>query len=128
MARMPALVDPAGADVRDADYYRQRLEDPSLLAGALAVRLSRDVWLVVPVGGRRRGGYLPVPDLLTGAAARRLLTGRPGFPDVRLRWSPYADCCHVIAWGEPAPREDDDETLGRFYGYSEDAINRFTGR
>lgn len=58
-------------------------------------------------------------------AVRALLMGRPGFYRLRLRWSPYADACHSVEWGADAPDEDDAQTLGRFCGYSADAIARY---
>jgi hypothetical protein len=105
-------------------YYRSRLDDPTLMRAGVAVRIGGSVFLAVPIGGRRRGGYLSVPDVVTGMAVRALLTGRPGFPGVRLRWSPFADACHSVEWGAAAPEVDDAETLGQFYGYSADAIAR----
>jgi hypothetical protein len=63
-------------------------------------------------------------DLLTVAlAAKAVLDGRPGFPDLRVRWSPYRDTCHVVECGEIPP--DDDAERGRFYGYSAEAISTF---
>lgn len=118
------LLPPGEADERDAAYYRERLEDPALLEAAVAVRVGEDVCLAVPVGGRRRGGYLSVTEVMTGLAVRALLRGQAGFPDVRLRWSPYADTCHVVEWGERPPGGDD-AARGRFYGYSAEAIAAF---
>ncbi|GAA3376301.1 hypothetical protein GCM10020367_47450 [Streptomyces sannanensis] len=48
-----------------------------------------------------------------------MLVGSPGFPAVRLRWSPDPDVCHTVEWGELAPPADD-AVRGRFYGYSAD--------
>jgi hypothetical protein len=103
------------------DYYRARLADLSLLDGSLAVGLGKAALLAVPVGGSRRGGYLSVDLLTTAVAVRDLLSGRLGFPDVRVRWSPYPDTCHVVEWGGTPP-DGDDIACGRFYGYSEAAI------
>ena len=115
-----------GEEETDAAYYRERLADPSLINAGLIVRIGACAQLLVPLGGSRLGGFLPVPDIVTGLAVRGLLAGRPGFPGVRLRWSAYADCCHHVEWGARAPVCDDDEVRGRFYGYSAEAIRRFS--
>ncbi|MFJ6014433.1 DUF6302 family protein [Streptomyces sp. NPDC092952] len=120
------LLPPTEADEDEAAYYRERLEDLSLMEAALTVRVGGVAYLAVPVGGARRGGYLPMPELAMGCAVRDALRGTPGFPDVRLRWSPYEDACHVVAWGERAP--EDDELQGRFYGYSAEAITQALAR
>jgi hypothetical protein len=92
----------------------------------VAVRLGKVALLAVAVGGQRRGGYLSVDLLTTAVTVAELLAGRPEFPDVRVRWSPYRDTCHVVEWGEPAP-EHDDVARGRFYGYREAAITALLG-
>ncbi|MFH9295790.1 DUF6302 family protein [Streptomyces sp. NPDC017520] len=110
----------------DYEYFRSRLAEPALLADAVAVRVFRAPLLAVPVGGPRRGGYMSF-DLLTLATATRcLLMDQPGFPDLRVRWSPYRDTCHTVEWGDAAPEWwEDDAVFGRFYGYSESAITSF---
>lgn len=110
------LLPAAEADATEIAYYRDRLEDPTLLDVAAAVLVNGLGHLAVPVGSRRRGGYLPVQDVVTGLAVRALLVGRPGFPDVRLRWSADLDVCHNVEWGERPPEWGDSER-GRFYGY-----------
>ncbi|MFI2312559.1 DUF6302 family protein [Streptomyces sp. CB00072] len=122
---LAALLPPGAPDEEETAYYRQRLDDPSLLDRAVAVQVEGSVVLAVPVGGWRKGGYLSVSEVVTGLAARSLLRGRPGFPDVRLSWSPYPDCCHVVRWGAPVPYEDDPIAEGRFYGYSKAALASF---
>ncbi|MFD3978219.1 DUF6302 family protein [Streptomyces griseus] len=119
---LASLVPPTEADADEVDYYRQRLHDPSLLEQAVGVELEGYVFLAVPVGGRRQGGDLSVPEVLTGVAVRRLLIGRCGFPDVRLSWSPYEDACHSVRWGAPPPAEDTCVADGWHYGYSDRAI------
>ncbi|MGW7004170.1 DUF6302 family protein [Streptomyces sp. NPDC054933] len=111
------------AEACDYEYFRDRLADPSVLENSVAVCLNRAPLLAVAVGGPRRGGYLSVDLLLQALAIRRLLMGRPGYHDVRVRWSPYRDTCHVVEWGDTPPR--DDVSLGRFYGYSDTAITAF---
>ncbi|MCC3767639.1 DUF6302 family protein [Streptomyces sp. UNOC14_S4] len=108
----------------DYAYFRDLLADPSVLATGVAVRIARVPLLAVPVGGPRRGGYFPVPNVTVGLAVRGLLAHRPGFPAPRLRWAPYRDTCHVVEWGD-VPPVDDDAARGRFYGYRETAIAAF---
>jgi hypothetical protein len=113
--------------VQDALSYRfflDRLDDPGLLDRAI---VTEDNDLAVPVGGKRRGGYISTE---TRAAARRLvrqLDARPGeFPDVRLfpgglgwviEWGPELD------WrGDDAGYPEDYVAAGRLFGYSEAAI------
>lgn len=120
----PSLFGADEAAASELAYYRDRLDDPTLVRAGAAVELGGFAFLAVPVGGRRRGGYLSVADVMTGMTVRRLLLDRPGFPDVRLRWSPYADSCHTVEWGAPAPNVHDPAALGEFYGYSAEAIAR----
>ncbi|MDF2258389.1 DUF6302 family protein [Streptantibioticus ferralitis] len=44
--------------------------------------------------------------------------------NVRVRWSPYRDTCHMVEWGDTPPLWDD-AARGRFYGYSDTAITAF---
>ncbi|MEU5163399.1 DUF6302 family protein [Streptomyces sp. NPDC020875] len=120
------LLPPEAA--RDIAYYRERLADPSLLEAAVTVRVLDDARLAVPVGPGRLGGYLPYDVLVLAVEARELLTGLPGFPHLRLHWSPDGDVCHAVEWGEPQPDTDDDVRLGRFYGYRESAIGEYAAR
>ncbi|MFJ4686222.1 DUF6302 family protein [Streptomyces sp. NPDC088789] len=110
----------------DFAYFRHRLADPAVLADAIAVCVFRAPLLAVPVGGPRRGGYMSFDLLSPAVEARNLLAERPGFPDLRIRWSPCLDICHTVRWGQPAPAWwEDDVVFGRFYGYSEAAIASF---
>ncbi|MGW8329401.1 DUF6302 family protein [Streptomyces sp. NPDC055897] len=109
----------------DYDFFRARLADTSVLKESIAIRMFRMPFLTVPVGGPRRGGYFPVPELGLGVAVREVLQGRPGFTSLRLRWSPWRDTCHVVEWGARPPAWWDDAALGRFYGYSSSAIAEF---
>ncbi|MFF1714633.1 DUF6302 family protein [Streptomyces sp. NPDC058268] len=133
----PHVIPPAPLTVAppqeayDYEYFAQRLADPWLLEQSLAVRPLRMPFLLVPVGGSRRGGYFSVPYRCLGLMVHDLVLGQPGFPDPRLRWSPYPDTSHVVEWGERPPTSwgpVDDITLGCFYGYSEQAIDQFMNR
>lgn len=105
------------------------LEDTTLLDGAVLTTMvgepHRDS-LAVPVGGKRRGGcVLVLSDEVESVVSRMKAT--PGFPDVRV----YKDV--FVEWGEPFPvtpagaREVNSTELGRYYGYSEDAIRLWNG-
>ncbi|MEU0857525.1 DUF6302 family protein [Streptomyces griseofuscus] len=110
----------------DYEYFAERLADPSLLESALAVCVHRAPLLAVPVGGKRLGGYMSLDLLILAEKTRSLLAGRDGFPNVRVRPSPYRDTCHVVEWGGQPPVCDyADAARGQFYGYSEAAILRF---
>jgi hypothetical protein len=112
----------------DYEYFASRLADPSLLEGAVGVCIQRMPLLAVPVGGTRIGGLMSFDLLILAEKTRNLLDGLPGFPDLRVRPSPYRDACHVVEWGGQPPVCDyDDAARGRFYGYSEAAIRRFSG-
>ncbi|MFF1693551.1 DUF6302 family protein [Streptomyces sp. NPDC058257] len=114
------------AEAYDYEYFRSRLAEPSLLADAVAVRVFRAPLLAVPVGGPRRGGYMSFDLLTLATAAGFLLADQPGFPDLRVRWSPYRDTRHTVEWGDAAPEcWEDDAVFGRFYGYCESAITSF---
>ncbi|QNA77067.1 hypothetical protein C8250_039100 [Streptomyces sp. So13.3] len=107
----------------DFEYIGSRLADPSLLDHAVAVCVHRAPLLAVPVGGARRGGFMSFDLLILAEKTRGLLEGLPGFPDLRLRPSPYRDTCHLVEWGGRPPACDyDDAARGRFYGYSKAAV------
>ncbi|AKN75677.1 hypothetical protein QR97_31505 [Streptomyces sp. PBH53] len=112
-------------DVRDeweASWYRERLDDPALLDQAVVVVVGGSRHMVVPRGGRRRGGALSVGDVAVIWLLRDALAGLEGFPDVRVRWATHPDSCHAIEWGDPVPNTDDDRVRGRYFGYSDRAI------
>ncbi|MEU1149350.1 DUF6302 family protein [Streptomyces sp. NPDC005863] len=113
----------------DFTYYAQRLAEPELVEESLAVCMVRMPLLAVPIGGSRHGGCYPVPCLCFGLAVRNALRGQPGFPLPRVRWSAHPDDGYVVEWGAHPPSlrpGHNDADLGRFYGYSEDAIDQYT--
>ncbi|MFD8952794.1 DUF6302 family protein [Streptomyces xanthophaeus] len=114
------------AHAYDFEHVRARLADPSVLERSVAIRVFRAPLLAVAVGGPRRGGYFPAEEMVIGMAVLRLLAGRPGYPNLRLRWSPSPDACHVVEWGEPPPHWGDDAQCGQFYGYAEAAIQAYS--
>lgn len=119
----------SAVEAYDFEYFRDRLAEPAILTGAVAVRVFRAPLLAVPVGGSRRGGYMSFDLLSLAVDTRRLLDAQPGFPHLRVRWSPYRDTCHTVEWGDPAPDWwEEDAVFGHFYGYGEAAINAFVRR
>ncbi len=113
------------ASVQDAlnyQYFRDRLDDPSLLDRAL---VTEDNDLAVPVGGKRRGGYAGAVTRAVGHRTVRQLRTRPDeFPAARLT---YADGCGwLVEWGPELDWSSDDATIGRRFGYSEAAIASFS--
>lgn len=114
------------SDAYDFEYFRARLADPSVLEHSVAIRVFRAPLLAVAVGGPRRGGYFPAAELVLGMGVLNLLTGRPGFPNLRLRWSSSPDACHAVEWGDAPPHWSDDVQCGRFYGYTDAAISAYT--
>jgi hypothetical protein len=112
-------------------YTADLLADMELLDGAVLpipenIELQEDLYrwnlLAVPVGGRRRGGYVPVADAAEAQRVIDVLKNKPGFPD--LRCGVDEDC---VEWGEPKPKGDH-VSLGRYYGYSDAAIENFSKR
>ncbi|MCG8970205.1 DUF6302 family protein [Streptomyces sp. CL12-4] len=122
------LRPPGAPDAWEVVWYSERLADPSLLDSAVVAVVDRVGYLAVPVGGagnQRRGGFLAVDDRLTARCLHYVLMGRAGFPAVRVQWSTDRSVCHNVEWGEAPPDTDDDQVRGHFYGYSEQAIDRF---
>ncbi|MEV8567379.1 DUF6302 family protein [Streptomyces sp. NPDC051322] len=112
-------------DAHDYAAYAEALEDSGLLAGAVAVKVSRIPLLAVPVGGTRRGGCLVVgTNCRTALAICDALAGWTGFPEVRVMESRRK---WVVAWGESEPEPGWDlvhpDRL-RFYGYAPAAVAR----
>lgn len=101
----------------DFEFVASRLHDRHLLQGSVAVRVFRTPLLAVPVGGRRRGGYVGAGPVSVALAIRDALRDLPGFPDLRVRLAP-SPTYWVVEWGDRAS----DWPLGsaeriRFYGY-----------
>ncbi|MER6520238.1 DUF6302 family protein [Streptomyces sp. NPDC001553] len=110
----------------DYGWYRDRLADPTQADRGIGVSVYRLPLLVVPIGGRRRGGYYATEEPTVALAVRAALAREPGFPDLRVRGPEYFDC-HTVQWGAPGPPVEDDIACGRFYGYSDAAIADFLG-
>ncbi|WP_433855504.1 DUF6302 family protein [Streptomyces kronopolitis] len=116
----------AAREAYDYEDFRACLADPDLADAGFAVALLGSPLLAVPVGGVRLGGYASFEYVADALQARALLGAVPGFPGLRVRWSPYRDTCHTVEWGEPPPQWwEEDEIFGRFFGYSDTAIADF---
>lgn len=112
-----------GMERGQREWFAQRLSDLMLLDRAVAVRGdNKCIGLAVPVGGARRGGYVSCCSIRWAKQVYKQLFGRPGFPSVRIDYSPYRDACHSVQWGEQAPDTDDPKEGGRFYGYREEVL------
>jgi hypothetical protein len=67
------------------NFFTERLEDVSLLNESVPVVCDGyTVDLAVPIGGKRRGGYVALATLRWCRDAVRQLKGTPGFPDLRI--------------------------------------------
>jgi len=111
-------------------WYQSKLEDPSILDHA--VDLGYD--LAVPVGGKRRGGYVCPPDLAAYKVTMETLARHDGFPNLRI--IPGNDeVPDNICWGDDGPalpntNDDDswarfDAARGQYFGYSDRAIRSY---
>jgi len=112
-------------------YYLERLADVSLLERAIVVKNSGYAragdYLAVPVGDSRRGGYLEFPKRGQAERAFDVLLQHPGFPNPRIHdlHDKYPGrSCFTLVWGEFQTRRMTVEELGRYYGYTEEAIRR----
>ena len=129
----------------ELDWYRNRLADVDLLAKAEEVNFydtdsdgeEFEYFVVaIPVGGPRRGGCLSLSEADNVQQAIDQLSLWDGFPNLRAEYSDDDEVCHVVRWGDDPPPIPDmsaddaaweafDIANGRFYGYSEDAIQRY---
>jgi hypothetical protein len=109
-------------DALNYRFYRDRLDDPGLLGRAI---VTEDGDLAVPVGGKRRGGYIQVNTRVAGTRLVRQMAARPDeFPAARL----YRGDGWIVEWGPELDWRGDDEhpedyaAAGRYFGYSEAAV------
>jgi len=106
------------------EWYRARLADATLVDRAIPILVDRRrfIDLAVPVGGSRQGGHVSCATIRWAKSAYHQLLGRPGFPSVRIHYSPSRNACHSVCWGEQPPEGEDNKRIGRFYGYREDVL------
>jgi hypothetical protein len=111
------------------DWYKERLDDPSLLDKA--VQLSSGE-LAVPVGGRRTAGsgdsIHETPE--EAEAVAKEIRGKPGFPDVRVRadHDENGDVqAYSVIWGTDVMAYPTLTERGRAYGYKESVLFREPG-
>lgn len=105
------------SEAYDYEHVANRLLDPELLAGAVAIRIFRIPLLAVPVGGRRRGGTLSVASEAVGTGITDVLSVLRGFPDVRLTRTPDLLSSYAVEWGEAKPDDLSDDARSLFYGF-----------
>lgn len=91
---------------------------------------------VIPVGGKRRGGYQIFDFIEQAHDVARQLLGQPGFPNPRIEKGVLAcGCCtrFYVRWGDDRIYKDHfpflqsleaEAAIGRFFGYSEQAIEK----
>lgn len=116
-------------DVPDYKFYRDRLDDPSLIDRAIITE-SGD--LAVPAGGKRYGGYVAAETRAEAFRLIRQMEARPAeFPDVRL----YGGDRWIVEWGPELDWRGDDEghpedyvAAGCLFGYSVVAIAAYDRR
>jgi hypothetical protein len=108
------------------EWFRQRLDDKKLLDRAvrLIVDGRRFHDIAVPVGGSRRGGEVACCSISWAKQVYRQLENKPGFPHLRIEYSPYREACHSVVWGGLSP-ESGDRARGRFYGYRESVLGKY---
>lgn len=116
--------------MKNLDYYQHRLEDLRLLDQVLVLP-GGDI--AVPVGGRREGGSVHVTSRAEGKRVVARLRHMPElFPNARYMGHTSEYGCPTVEWG-PLPDMNDvswwpyDE-IGRYYGYTDEAIAEFVGR
>jgi len=105
-------------DALNYRFYMDRLDDPGLLNRAV---ITEDGDLAVPVGGKRRGGYVGALSRAAGARLVRQLAARPDeFPAARYYFHHGAGW--LVEWGPELDWRSDDAAAGRHFGYSEAAV------
>lgn len=112
--------------VQQQKWFEERLEDVGLLDRAMVVAGD----LAVPVGGKRRGGFISGswdPEWVKRIIAQ-LGADPEGFPRPHLERGGRRDTADTIRWGDAPPRSANPVSMGRYYGYSEEAIHEFTQR
>ena len=129
----------------DLRYFRERLEDVSLLDRVVMVRDAEGlIGVAVPVGGRRRGGFVNCATAQQAFRVYCTLMSRDGFPALDIKWTADPRTWHAVTWGDPCPAADvppdvtatwepsdwemRDRVLGQYFGYSATAIEEFTLR
>ncbi|WP_329821713.1 DUF6302 family protein [Streptomyces sp. JV176] len=105
------------------------LRDPELLDDAVVIKVSRGTHdapvqrLAVPIGASRLSGAMRLRDFNEAMNAMWELSGRSGFPNIRLHRP--CSCCRgyvpaLVMWGQNMSLEDP-EASARLLGYSEQA-------
>jgi hypothetical protein len=145
-------------DWDDCSFDRERIEDLSLIDRGIYVVNDNggkehcgdnssceghpdiDLIRAVPIGGKRRGGFLCyMADVVSARDVIQQLDGQPGFPNPRIERRvcvPIGPCdCqdYIVRWGDERIAKDYfpfvqppeiEAAIGRFFGYSEQAIEK----
>lgn len=120
--RSPELDSKDGRTAYERAWYMARLEDPEPLSRAVVLPSGL---LAVPLGGPRRAGSALCGSLEEARQVAILLTGRHGFPDVRIvPPATVAPSEVMVKWGAQ-PARPTVRAAGEFYGYAADAIADF---
>lgn len=102
------------------NYYRTRLDDPSLLDRAILVQCS----FAVPCGGKRRSGSVTIGMEHAAALLDQMLDRPQEFPSPRVETG-ATQFVAVVEWGQEVPPAATEQERGRMYGYSEAAVNAY---
>ena len=122
MPGFPELGTRAGRTAYERAWYLARLEDPEPLERAVVLDSGL---LAVPCGGPRRAGSVLVASADEARRVAVLLTGREGFPAVRVAPpSTEKPGEMLVRWGAQ-PARHTVRAFGEFYGYAHDAIQDF---
>ncbi len=119
------LEPPQYRDDGGAQWYRDRLADPSLLDKAIYLDLGEGfLEPAVPVGGERKFGNLDNPFETKKeaiAALSRLQASPEDFPKAKIVKSPHG---YFLEWGEVPKnyRNLSDAQKSKLYGYSDEAL------
>ncbi len=98
----------------DFEHAARQMANPELLEHAVALAAYRAPLVAIPVGEGRQGGCLTVDHPSIGEAFLTALSGRPGFPDLRLRTTAKGKA--VLQWGAEPPSGNDPVASAWFYG------------
>lgn len=102
-------------------YYRERLEDPSLLDRAIPAHGS----FAVPCGGKRRSGSVTTSMEVAADLLEEMLHRPAEFPEPRMETG-ATQFVAIVEWGEEVFAGTSSEAeRGRMYGYSETAIGAY---
>lgn len=95
--------------------------------GEVVDEKRQSVYLLA-IGAAAGGGYIALGSMRECREAVKQLKGKSDFPNVRIvkgMKNAMYNVMHNVRWGEPEPKTHDDVKIGKFYGYSQNAIARY---